>query len=306
MVTIVGQPNRTVYGTPADDTLTVRIETHGGRDEVWGGRGDDTVISGDGGVTAHGEAGNDSLIGGMGRDFLDGGDGNDYLFGSGADYLRGGPGDDNIQWSLRDPGTGQVDGGAGIDTLSLDGFRFFDELDDPLAQLVVTMTGESKGTITNDGVPELNFTGVNQIWNMGGDFERQTQMTYHGDAVDTNMAVIAGDYGDTLIGGAGDEVFVSGLSNDRFEFVFKAEGIGMGHDTVLNFGQDAEPTSDLTHGLDSLTIVGDAGQLTTTQVEHDGWTTFTSTYADGVVAHILDVDAVGLAPLFHSDALLIG
>jgi len=140
------------------------------------------------------------------------------------------------------------------------------------------MTGESRGAITNDGAPELNFTGINDIWNFGFSFDRQARMTYDGSHVDTNMTVRAGDWGDTFIGGAGDEIFWSGRGHDHYVFAFNAAG--MGHDRIVHFGQTLDPGgSDWTFGLDDIEITGAAGRLHATQTEHvDDATGATSRY----------------------------
>ena len=71
-------------------------------------------------VTLQGFSGNDSLTGSAASDVIVGGQGNDTLVGMGGlDSLKGGQGDDLL--AVSDMGFRQIDGGAGTDTLRLDG-----------------------------------------------------------------------------------------------------------------------------------------------------------------------------------------
>jgi Ca2+-binding RTX toxin-like protein len=67
-------------------------------------------------LTLDGGKGDDTLTSGQGADTVDGGAGDDLInSGRGADVLRGGAGDDTIVWNPGD-GSDVVDGGAGVDT----------------------------------------------------------------------------------------------------------------------------------------------------------------------------------------------
>ena len=69
-------------------------------------------------VTHLGTDGDDTLIGTNGDDILIGGRGNDRLIGGrGVDVLYGGAGDDTLSFGVRDR---RLDGGSGIDTLTVD------------------------------------------------------------------------------------------------------------------------------------------------------------------------------------------
>jgi serralysin len=77
-----------------------------GRDQVWGGGGNDWIRSGLGDDTVYGDAGDDYIVAQEGRDIVrsgagddrvSGGDGNDRLWGdAGADFLLCGTGRDNV------------------------------------------------------------------------------------------------------------------------------------------------------------------------------------------------------------------
>lgn len=104
-------------GTPRADRL---VGTD--RDErLTGGESDDVLSGGDGNDHLSGDAGDDTLNGGDGDDTLLGGDGNDELVGGGGDdALDGGLGDDRILYDATDSAA-NVSGGAGSDTLVIDG-----------------------------------------------------------------------------------------------------------------------------------------------------------------------------------------
>jgi uncharacterized repeat protein (TIGR02059 family) len=94
-------------GTNAGETLSGSA----GADRLYGHGGNDILLGGDG---------DDLLRGGAGDDTLDGGNGDDLLVGGvGNDTLSGGAGADSIQ--LLSANYASIDGGAGFDTLLLDG-----------------------------------------------------------------------------------------------------------------------------------------------------------------------------------------
>ena len=76
------------------------------RDRLFGGRGNDTLVGGDGFDRIHGGPGNDNAKGNVGRDFMSG--------GFGDDTQEGGPGDDRIFANL---GVDTTSGGPGNDVL---------------------------------------------------------------------------------------------------------------------------------------------------------------------------------------------
>lgn len=100
----------TVYGGQGNDNIVTGdsedvIEGGEGRDIISMGAGDDTADGGEGRDIIDGGAGNDSIIGGGNNDILSGGEGEDVLLGgSGEDVLIGGAGAD------------ELDGGEGFDT----------------------------------------------------------------------------------------------------------------------------------------------------------------------------------------------
>jgi len=93
---------------------------------VLGGPGDDILLGDFGADVLVGGPGRDKLDGGLGEDRLDGGPEGDELDGGlGTDQILGGGGDDVIIVVAGDVGarsTEVIEGGAGADTLLLDGF----------------------------------------------------------------------------------------------------------------------------------------------------------------------------------------
>lgn len=139
-----GSTNETVWGGAGDDTITLSVLDN----EVWAGPGNDRVLGGDGTDLLGGGAGDDwiearqgdrnQMWGGVGNDTLlsaatgrvfhgdvaGGGGGNDLLLGAGGmDTLYGGAGNDTLRGDDgRDalylgPGNDSAHGGTGNDTL---------------------------------------------------------------------------------------------------------------------------------------------------------------------------------------------
>ncbi|WP_291298579.1 calcium-binding protein [Elioraea sp.] len=111
---------RSPDATRGDDVLA-----SGRADLLVAGRGDDTVVGGNGGLVLLGGAGDDVLLGGSGRDWLTGDGGDDVLDGgAGKDVLRGGAGDDVLFGAEgndvlhADAGDDFLDGGEGDDVLA--------------------------------------------------------------------------------------------------------------------------------------------------------------------------------------------
>jgi Ca2+-binding RTX toxin-like protein len=109
------------------DVKSISIDTLGGNDEVFigrgitapatinGGDGNDRIFAGAGSDTINGGAGNDLLSGGAGDDKINGGDGYDNLLGgAGKDTLNGDAGKDRLDGGLGDD---TLNGGAGNDLI---------------------------------------------------------------------------------------------------------------------------------------------------------------------------------------------
>ncbi len=107
-----GRPVRcTIVGTQAPET----IRGGRGRDVICGLGGNDRILGGGGGDVVYGGPGADILDGGIGNDVLRGGPGDDLLAGrSGNDLLHGGAGRDRL---VGGTGRDRLLGGAGVDTI---------------------------------------------------------------------------------------------------------------------------------------------------------------------------------------------
>jgi len=125
---IMIQPS-TVFGGSGNDTIVTSngdslvdggdgndtIVTGRGNDQVSGGNGNDVIVGGSGNDALCGDGGNDVIHGGLGDDTLFGETGNDKLFGdAGNDLLLGGDGNDFLFGSI---GNDELYGQAGNDQL---------------------------------------------------------------------------------------------------------------------------------------------------------------------------------------------
>lgn len=117
-----GDGNDVLEGQAGDDLLNGSE----GDDQLLGGPGDDILLGELGADILIGGPGQDRLDGGYGEDRLDGGPERDELVGGGnTDQILGGGGDDVISIAAGDVDarrTEVIEGGAGSDTLLLDGF----------------------------------------------------------------------------------------------------------------------------------------------------------------------------------------
>lgn len=160
--TLIGDQGVGFHGTsPGDDTLT-------------GGLGNDSLV---------GNAGADRLFGDADNDTLAGGDGNDTLAGgAGTDRFDGGKGDDAIL--LSSSSFAKIHGGAGLDTISLDGDGIVLDL---------------------KAIPQTAIKGIERI-DLTGSGDNALKLAIQ-DVLDlsdsSNQLLVLGDAGDTLHKGAG-------------------------------------------------------------------------------------------------------
>jgi len=138
-------------GTVTFDLATTAQGT-GGKANITGSAGDDSIIVGNFASTVMGGAGKDILTGGSAADNLQGGDGSDTISdGGGNDTIGGGAGNDTINMS----GTSvNVDAGEGDDTVNADATLTSGDVvnggagNDTLA-LDAAVTAESSQGVTN-------------------------------------------------------------------------------------------------------------------------------------------------------------
>jgi Ca2+-binding RTX toxin-like protein len=233
---------RIVTGSGNDDIniSSVLGSSVWGNTSVAAGAGNDTVVGSSGNDQLFGEAGNDSLVGGGGNDFIEGGvdndtiiggDGNDELYGQdGNDSLAGGGGDDIV---IDRDGGDTVDGGTGEDLywLQLSGATTnivfsADRLQNVEKAIINTGSGNDNINISsapgssvwgNSSVAAgagndtaIGSSGNDQLFGEGGD-----DYLVGGDGNDFIEGGIGSDAlvgidsvsADTLLGGAGDDVY---------------------------------------------------------------------------------------------------
>jgi hypothetical protein len=186
-----------VSATEFDDDITMSGVDNiaigkNGNDIIRGLAGHDTLIGDQGEGFWGSTAGDDALIGGSGNDSLVGNAGADRLFGdadndtlaggAGTDRFDGGKGDDVIE--LSSPAFAKIDGGGGLDTISLDG-----------------------GGIVLDlkAIPQSAIRGIEQI-DIAGSGNNTLTLSV-ADVLDlsstSNQVLVMGDAGDTVHKGAG-------------------------------------------------------------------------------------------------------
>ena len=283
-----GSGDDDLSGGAGDDALSGEE----GDDIIAGGSGNDTAFGDDGDDILAGNEGDDVLEGGSGQDALDGGEGDDVLAGgTGNDMLAGDDGNDIL---LGEDGDDRIDAGAGDDIiLAGDGN---DVVEDGSGQDVAELgAGDDILRATDDGESDTfdggsgsdtfdasNYTGALVIDIDEGiitDIENATQ----DQLIDFENVVggsgddmiIADDNPNTLVGGAGNDIFVfiepnkkgfGGTPRDRIEDFEVGDKI----DVSL---MDGNPEED---GLQALTFNYEAAEF-----DGIGQALFLYDFADG-------------------------
>jgi Ca2+-binding RTX toxin-like protein len=241
-----------VVGQAGDDTILLD-EFNGAlpRVNAFGGSGDDTLASGAGDDLLFGQAGNDVLLGRSGMDLLLGGAGNDALIGGdGDDRAFGQAGDDLMVWNPGDD-TDLNEGGAGIDTVQMNGGN---------ADETFTITADG-GRVRFERVAPAPFAldiGSSEILIVdasGGD----DSVSASGNLAALIQIIVDGGAGnDTLLGGNGEDLLMGGDGND---FVDGNQGIdaaflGEGDDTFQWDPGDGSDTVEGQGGSDTMIFNG--------------------------------------------------
>ncbi|HEX6987266.1 MAG TPA: calcium-binding protein [Planctomycetaceae bacterium] len=236
-----------VFGQGGNDTITLS-EANGAlpRANLFGGTGNDVLTGGSGADMLFGQSGNDTLLGKGGNDFLFGGTENDTLTGGDADdQVFGESGDDRMIWNPGDD-TDLNEGGAGIDTVQVNGgggaetFTAtangtrvrFDRLDPAPFSLDI---GTSENLV-------VNMNGGNDSFSATGNLAALIKITVDGGA--GNDTILGSNGADLLLGGDGND-FVDGQQGNDVAFLGAGDDVfrwdpGDGNDTVE--GQDGTDT----------------------------------------------------------------
>ncbi|MEO1093962.1 MAG: calcium-binding protein [Cyanobacteria bacterium J06638_28] len=241
----------------ASETLTPVIADGGnGKDDLFGGAGDDTLKGGNG---------NDFLSGGNGVDTFFAGAGNDVVLGDkGNDIADLGAGNDRFIWNNGD-GSDFIEGGAGFDITQVngaDGAGDEFELIQVDGQAIFNRLNLGLFTLTNENIEQFNINGQggDDAFTVG-DLTGTTvaKVAFSGgrgddffDARETLTPVDAngGRGNDELLGGAGDDTLKGKIGND---FLSGGNGVdtlvgGVGNDVVL--GDKGNDIADLGSGND--------------------------------------------------------
>ncbi len=213
----------TVYGGAGNDTIL----TGDDNDLIYGGSGADAINAGVDDDTVYGGDGNDTIVGGEGADFVDGGTGNDLIYGGLSPDFPDNVNIPDAEGDLRpDNGRDTLLGGSGNDTIY--------GLDD-------------NDLILGEGGDDVLFGGVD------------------------NDTVFGGTGNDTITGGQGADLLVGGADRDVFLVGSAGDGIG----DEIDGSEDGDD-------FDTLDLTG-AGPLTVTYADdnpENGFVSFLD--ADGI------------------------
>ena len=232
-----------VFGLGGRDTLALN-EANGAlpRAKLFGGAGDDVLTGGSGNDQVFGQAGNDTLLGKGGFDLLFGGSENDTITGGDADdQAFGEAGDDRMIWNPGDD-TDLNEGGAGIDTVEVNGGNGGEQFTTTANGNRVRFDRVTPAPFSIDiGTSEnltLNANGGDDTFSATGNLAPLIKITVDGgQGADT----IGGSNGaDLLLGGDGDDTIDGNQGNDT-------AFLGAGDDT---FQWDPGDGSDVVEGQD--------------------------------------------------------
>ncbi|MBL4917686.1 Hint domain-containing protein [Szabonella alba] len=179
------------------------------RDLVFGGSGNDTILTGDDADTIHAGAGDDFVNAGIDADLVYGGDGNDTLIGGeGADTVFGGAGNDLIY--------------GGLDDTIGDALDLPDDVDlRPENNPDLLFGGEGDDTIYGRDDADIIFGDEGNDLLFGG--------------VD-NDTIYGGDGNDTIHGGPGVNELSGGADRD----LFIVDDVAGGPGTFIDGGEEGD------------------------------------------------------------------
>jgi len=276
---------------------------------ILGTTGADSIIGTELGDIVLGLAGDDSLSGAGGDDLILGGDGTDSILGgAGDDEIHGGDGADTLGGAdghdilLYDPLDAVVAGGAGFDTLRVQGFLDLATATTRLSDIeaidltrgvlsvspgtVLTLSSTTDALVIEGGGRSHVHAGTG--WMQGGDqviadelYHAYTQggavvlvhedvVTYTGSffvGADSGEATLSGsELGDVFIGGNAAETLEGNSGRDRLDGGGGPDRLfgGAGNDTLVYDAADASVQGGT--GADTLLVDGAGAVLDLTRV----------------------------------------
>jgi Ca2+-binding RTX toxin-like protein len=289
-----------VFGQAGHDTITLN-EAGGAlpRANIFGGTGNDVLTGGSGGDMLFGQSGNDTLLGKGGFDFLFGGTENDTLTGGDADdQVFGESGDDRMIWNPGDD-TDLNEGGAGIDTVEVNGgggaevFTTtangtrvrFDRLDP--APFAIDI-GTSENLV-------LNMNGGNDSFSATGNLAALIKIRVDGGA--GNDTVLGSNGIDLLLGGDGND-FIDGQQGNDVAF------LGAGDDVFQWDPGDGSDTVEGQDGTDTMLFNGSGG-AEIFQASANGQRVLFTRNLGNIVMDLNDVEAIDLNTLGNTDTTIV-
>src|SRR5215217_6167759 len=241
-----------VFGQGGNDTITLN-ETNGAlpKANLFGGSGNDVLTGGSGNDMLFGQAGNDTLLGKGGFDFLFGGSENDTLTGgTGDDQVFGEAGDDRMIWNPGE-GTDLNEGGAGTDTVEVNGGNGAEAFTVTANGSRVRFDRVNPAPFSIDiGTSEklvVNMNGGDDTFTAGNGLATLIQLTVDGGA--GNDTITGGEGNDFLFGGDGNDLVNGGRGNDT-------AFLGAGDDTFVWNPGDGSDKVEGQAGTDTLQFNG--------------------------------------------------
>jgi len=268
-----------VFGLSGQDTITLN-ETNGAlpRAHLYGGDGNDVLRGGSGADRLFGQAGTDTLFGLGGVDMLFGGAAADSLTGGDADDQSFGQNDnDRLIWNSGDD-TDLNEGGAGIDTVEVNGGNGVEDFTTTANGLRVRFDRVNPAPFSIDiGTSEnlvLNANGGNDTFSATGNLAALILITVDGGAGDDTISgsngadvLLGGDNNDFIDGQQGDDLALMGVGEDTFQWDpgdgnDTVEGQA-GTDTLLFNASNASEIIDISANAARVRLFRNVGSVTT-------------------------------------------
>src|SRR3989338_782523 len=199
-----------IYAGDGNDLINFSTKKYSyGNLSVYGGDGDDKILTSQGDDIIFGQNDNDEIFAGDGKDIIDGGNGDDKIYGgSGNDIIDGNQGNDEIYAQEGDDiiyasqGSDLINGGEGFDTLS---FENSDAAININLSLQVLSGGFAQGDII-ENIENIVASNFNDI-------------------------IVGSDFDNILSGKSGNETIFGGNGNDTYTYE-----IGDGEDVIEETG----------------------------------------------------------------------